>query len=460
MRKMTWLWVVVFLCMMLLASACSSKNNEGSNSQTDAPPATNNTEEENSPAPAPTPPKPVTLTYSVASSGWTYEAFMDLHGKYIEKRFPHVTMKFFGPHQTGEGNWLLIKDYIAAGEVIDIMYDGQSTFNESITDNGLQFDHSALIKKYNVDLTKYEPNSIEVIKMLSGGEIHALPLLVYHLKIAYNMDLFDKFGVDYPKNGMTWDELYDTAKKMTRTEDGIDYRGFTLGFFGVSGANQLSASYVDPATNKVLLGTDNQWRQHLMNFIRFFEIPGSLPTPDAAAEGNMIASFVTDKTAAMSFSTWGVAMLDYDQYQTNFGFINAPYFADHPGVGVQMDTAYVAVTSMSPEKEAAFEVVSWMASDEYQLELSKRGIVPALTDSTVRSAFASDLAYAKGKDLSAFFADNPAKPKMITPYDVYGGIEMLTAFTSIIRGEADINTALNLAVERLEQKVAELQASK
>ena len=33
--------------------------------------------------------------------------------------------------------------------------------------------------------------------------------------INYNRDLFDEAGVDYPKEGWTWDEFREVAKKLT-----------------------------------------------------------------------------------------------------------------------------------------------------------------------------------------------------------------------------------------------------
>ncbi|NOU90117.1 extracellular solute-binding protein [Paenibacillus sp. LMG 31460] len=66
------------------------------------------------------------------------------------------------------------------------------------------------------------------------------------LVLYYNKDIFDKFGISYPRNGMTWDEVYDLAKKLNRTEDGISYRGFGMAAGAMFTVNPLSLQPVEP----------------------------------------------------------------------------------------------------------------------------------------------------------------------------------------------------------------------
>ena len=76
----------------------------------------------------------------------------------------------------------------------------------------------------------------------------------------YNKDLFDRFGVPYPKDGMTWDEVYALAQKVTRTEGGVAYKGFAFQDFYLFTANQLSLSFVDGKTEKSVVNSDG-WKK-------------------------------------------------------------------------------------------------------------------------------------------------------------------------------------------------------
>ncbi|MDB5561155.1 MAG: Sugar transporter substrate-binding protein [Hyphomicrobiales bacterium] len=47
------------------------------------------------------------------------------------------------------------------------------------------------------------------------NNIYYVPITWNNIMINYNRDLFDKAGVPYPKQGWTWDEFRDVAKKLT-----------------------------------------------------------------------------------------------------------------------------------------------------------------------------------------------------------------------------------------------------
>ncbi|MGN6552596.1 MAG: extracellular solute-binding protein, partial [Verrucomicrobiota bacterium] len=85
----------------------------------------------------------------------------------------------------------------------------------SITDLNLQYDMNSLIKKYNFDLKKIDPSLIKGIQQYaSNGELYGLPADRSVVVTLYNKDLFDRFNVAYPKDGMTWDDAIALAKKM------------------------------------------------------------------------------------------------------------------------------------------------------------------------------------------------------------------------------------------------------
>ncbi|RKN71832.1 extracellular solute-binding protein [Paenibacillus ginsengarvi] len=89
----------------------------------------------------------------------------------------------------------------------------------------------------------------------------------------YNKTIFDKFGVAYPKEGMTWSEYADVAKRVTRTEGGIQYRGLEPNVPKRVGA-QLSLPLVDPKTNRAALNTE-QWKKVLTQMTDIYKIPGN-----------------------------------------------------------------------------------------------------------------------------------------------------------------------------------------
>jgi multiple sugar transport system substrate-binding protein len=79
--------------------------------------------------------------------------------------------------------------------------------------------------------------------------------------LMYNKEIFDKFNIAFPTDGMTWDQAYAMAVKLTRQDGGVNYRGFGTPN-SVWYNNQLSLQIVNPKTNKASFYTDG-WIKEL-----------------------------------------------------------------------------------------------------------------------------------------------------------------------------------------------------
>ena len=54
----------------------------------------------------------------------------------------------------------------------------------------------------------------------SSGKVWALPAGINCVSLHYNKTMLRKFGVEYPKPGITWDELFKVAQKATKDTNG------------------------------------------------------------------------------------------------------------------------------------------------------------------------------------------------------------------------------------------------
>ncbi|MBQ0105214.1 MAG: sugar ABC transporter substrate-binding protein [Armatimonadetes bacterium] len=81
---------------------------------------------------------------------------------------------------------------------------------------GLLEDLTPYVKKYNIPIDSLRPEVLPYIHVkeddprVFGITENAGPLCMY-----YNKDVFDRFGVPYPTNDMTFDEVREIAKKLT-----------------------------------------------------------------------------------------------------------------------------------------------------------------------------------------------------------------------------------------------------
>ena len=53
------------------------------------------------------------------------------------------------------------------------------------------------------------------------GEIYAIPKDFDTIAVWYNKQIFDEAGVEYPSDDWTWEEMVETARKLTNKEKGI-----------------------------------------------------------------------------------------------------------------------------------------------------------------------------------------------------------------------------------------------
>ncbi|MDF2725617.1 MAG: extracellular solute-binding protein family 1 [Paenibacillus sp.] len=402
--------------------------------------------------------EPVTLTFFNPVSGVNTEKFNSEYGDAIRKKFPHVTTKFIG---VDTANKILLPERIAAGEQIDIMYTSVGMIHENVLKSGLAFDMTDLAKTQKLDLNQFEPSTLELIRQISSGKLYGIPTSNSYASIVYNKDLFDKFGEAYPTNGLTWDDLYQKARKLTRNDGGIQYRGFVASFNHLALTNQLAASFEDAKTEKSTINND-AWRKHVTNLARFYEIPGNEVTLTAAALTGQNNFFIKDRIAAMYANVFPVTYLDPQNAATkgmNLDAVSLPEYADLKGTGSQSYPTFFSVTGMSKHKDAAFQVVAWLASEEFQTMQSRKGIQTVLKNDKVRSEFAKDLTYAAGKNLNAFMPAKPANPSVVTINNSIEATTFMTNVHKIVSKELDVATALRQADDEINKKIAEAKAA-
>ncbi|MFC3769036.1 ABC transporter substrate-binding protein [Paenibacillus sp. GCM10012303] len=402
-------------------------------------------------------PEPVTLTFFEPSTGQSKRLFMEQYGAAIEKKFPHVKTNFVHITPKDGGGYILLPDLLAAGTHIDIVFSSIGAIHSRFIDFNLQTDITDLIQKYKFDLSRLDDTAVGLMKEIAGGGMYGLPVTNNPSVLVYNRDLFDKFGVSYPKDGMTWDEIYEVAKKLTRKEGDVNYRGFVTSFSHIALMNQLSANFVDRNTFKPLLVTDDKWKKHADNLIRFFRIPGNEVQGTNLAQMNKW--FVEERIAAMNATQVWLSPSD-PMNLVNWDMVSLPEYSDLRGVGSQPYPTYFNITNMAKgnARDTAFQVIAWLTSDEYQLAKSKEGVLPMNKNPDIRAAFGANMPFLQGRNVKALMPAKPADASVWTKYTPVANSAMLEQLDLVLRGEIDVNVALRQAAETVEKKVAEDKA--
>jgi multiple sugar transport system substrate-binding protein len=347
---------------------------------------------------------------------------------------------------------------IASGEVPDIIFGSQYYFDEFKQLDILQ-DLSPYVKKYNIDLSVFNPTAMDVIKQAGEhGEIYSVPFTLNYGALFYNKDIFDKFGVDYPKDLMSWEDLIPVAKKLTRLDGGTQYIGLSPPSIGLL-INGMGLPFV-PANDKPDL-TASPFQQSFSFIQQIFDIPGQVG-PDNKFTYNRNV-FIKDRNLAM-FPGWTSDMSVPLEEGMQTGFTNwdlsgNPNFKDKLGNGRSVDFHLSVVSKTSKAKEQAFLVVMESVSKETQMLASANGNVSGLNGKEYEDHFAANLQSYKGKHIQNIFK---TKMTSIPPESQYGADArkfINDALKQVETKQADINTALREAQEKTELAIKEKKAA-
>ncbi|MEI7025418.1 ABC transporter substrate-binding protein [Paenibacillus sp. y28] len=374
----------------------------------------------------------------------------------IEKQFPHVKIKYIRKDKGTN-----IEELIAAGQTFDLYYESVAFFN-TVKTYQLAYDMSGLMKKSNLDLSAFEPTMIDYARAMSGGQaIYGLPVWSQNVVLFYNKDIFDKFGLPYPTNGMTWDELGELAKQLTRTDAGKQYLGFAASPAHMLRANQFSATFLDPKTDQPTINTSDSWKQiYETYYIRPASDPGykhamaglknKLPYKDPFLKDRNLAMF-----AYLSDLDWAASGAE----GLNWDIAALPVFKELPGIGSSAYPFYWGITEQSKHKDEAMEVIKFLTGKEYQTQQARSGTMTTLNDEGIKRQFGQDSKH-KDKNLEAVFFNSYAKLPSKSQYENDAQKAYEEAVHEGALGATDINTLFRKIEETAAKAVDAVKAKK
>ncbi|WP_176706384.1 ABC transporter substrate-binding protein [Paenibacillus hemerocallicola] len=422
-------WYALLICSMAALTACSGGKDDNPGS-----------------AALEKPKEPITLT--IHGGGVTEEEFNSRFKEVLGKKFPHITVNY-----VINAKGTMVPEMVAAGTIPDIIRTDISTLLSNYLDLGLGEDLTPYVKKYNYDLARFNKVFMdELVALGRSNALYGLPVPPYFPHVLYyNKDLFDKFGVRYPRDGMTWDEVYELAKQMTRIDNGVAYRGFSFNPGATLRDNPYSLPILDPNADK--LADQEKWKLIFENYLRFFQIPGNEIAANNSAEAGMFGK----GTVAMQVNQHSV----YQNIppEVKYDYVAFPSMSGAPKLMPQRGPAYFSITKQSKHKDEAFQVVLEMLSDEIQMKDSLAGLPTTLASKPIQDALGKEHAVYGKVNMNALNANQPApftpKRKAELP-DVAGATQLALLYQSFFdaaQGKTDLNSALRQLDEKLKLEV-------
>lgn len=219
-----------------------------------------------------------------------------------------------------------------------------------------------------------------------NDQLYELPFRSDIWVLYYNKDVFDKAGVDYPTNDMTWDEYDALARKITDTTPGSEVYGAhyhtwrsTVMLDGILDGKHTAADgnydFAKPYYEMVL---KEQQDGVCMDYATL-KTQG-LHYSDAFAQGNI---------GMMNMGSWFLSTLiskiksgEYTDC-TNWGIVKYPHAEGvEPGSTLSTVTC-LAVPTSAPNKDAAWEFVKFVSGEEGAKVMAGTGNIPAMTNDQI-----------------------------------------------------------------------------
>lgn len=446
-------WFIMAMMVVWLA-ACGSQN-EGTetppgNTGTETPQTENTTPQ--TPAPQPQQPKEPVVLNIVTNAGHTEESFNMRFGDSIRKKFSDYTINYI------PSTAVKFDDLVVTNTQVDIVYAAIIDFTRGPFKNEMVYDMTELAKQQQVDLSRISIDWMSGLMPMWDNKLYGLPVSVETLTLFYNQDIFDKFGVDYPVDLMTWDEVFDLNNRMTRKVDGTQYAGLTIGVAQHFSLNALSLPFVDPESGKSSLSKlESEWKSLYEAYaVRPFNAPGYR---DKFVElGNKVpaeAQFRNQEAAMLAGLVH--SPLSWKELETfNWDMVTYPTFAERPNSTAQGNLLLLGVTNMSKFKNEAMEVIGYLITDEFQKTTSADGNLPVVINEETTKVFAQNTYYKDRNVQSAFLLPwAPLSTRSI--YDSDMGALYRKYLVQLASGEMDMNTMLRTVEEEVNLKLDELK---
>jgi len=406
-KKILGLVLCLFMLTAMLGCVAQQAGPATPTAVPDAPKATD----------APKPEEKITLKWAL----WDYEttvywgALVDAY----KKVKPNVTIEHT---DLGSADYMtvLAAELSGTGSKFDIVtikdVPGYATLVQKNTLEPLD----SYISKAGIDLAKFGGITNQVTV---DGKLYELPFRSDFWLVYYNKDLFDKKGIAYPTNDMTFEQYDALARQVADPTFGSEVYGAhyhtwrsAVQLFGVlDGKHSILDSdygFFAPYYNMVL----SQMKDGI-----------AMAYTDVSTQSlHYSAAFSNGNVAMLNMGSWYISTMinslkkgDYDKELCgNWGLVKYPH-AEGVAAGSTLGTITgLSVTSASKQKEAAFDFVNWVSGPEGAEVMANTGNFPAMSTEGVRAiisgleGFPKDAESAKALEVSNLYLEVPYADKV------------------------------------------------
>ncbi len=316
--------------------------------------------------------------------------------------------------------WTLLEAGASGGQMPDVFWMHSNTAQMYMENDLLLPLDDYIAADDAIDLDNYYEGIVDLYNRDDNGVQYALPKDHDTIALLYNKAIFDKYGVDYPTDDWTWEDLRDAAAKITEAgaADGIygyainssnnqdgwyniiydygaqvitdDHKGTTIGSAEGKAGMEMLRQILEvsaPQTTVAETGTDSLFNSGLCAMI---------------TQGSwMINTFYTNENSA----NYAWAMLPYADVNGNGQCDAGERYSAYNGLGW-------AASASTANPDACYSLISYFCSEKGQKEQAQLGVTMG-----GMKGISEDFANAfEGMDVSAFVRAEEEGDLFFRPY--------------------------------------------
>jgi len=298
-----------------------------------------------------------------------------------EFELAHPTIHVVVEYASWAEYWNKLQAQMAAGTAPDVMLMGGTYVHDYASRDLLENLTPYVDTDESLDLDAFFAPAVEVFSFNDG--LWGLARDCNTLGIYYNKTIFDKYDVEYPQVGWTWDDFLDKAKALTVDDDG-DGRKESYGFLAAFESMEVNwGPWVWQNGGRVL---DDERSGALLNqpeaveALKFYTnlvLKENISPSTAQASTFGSNMFLTGKLAMSQEGSWMIR--SFSSAET-FEWAIAPLPTGKKKIA-PVNGLGNSVYSGSKHKDEAWELVRFLSSERYQRLLAKSGTsVPAIKE--------------------------------------------------------------------------------
>lgn len=221
----------------------------------------------------------------------------------------------------------------------------------------------------NINKNIYFKQSLDALSV--DGKVYAVPRDISVLMIYYNKDLFDRYGIPYPKKDWTIQDLENISRKLTNKKTfGISYEPdiyYALPYIGY-----FNSAILDDSGNPLI--DTKEFKKGINLYKSLAYNSHCAPMPSEVGSMTLAQMFLRQKTAMHLSGRWLTP-----KYRESASF--RWDVVNFPNCSAPSDASGWAISKASKHKKEALKFILYLSSKQNTEKMTSLGlIIPARSD--------------------------------------------------------------------------------